>query len=1845
MRLLHLKSIFALFILFLLFSCSEKETTTKTDNPYLFREYIGQFPSARQSVTQPIEINLSKSLDFFSETQEIPSSFVEIQPKTEGKLLIKNPRQLIFIPEKNLKPDTEYLITLKLNRLFDKVPKDLKTYTFSFRTIEPNFSIRTENLQSYSQEWQYLEGILESADYIEPEDLPKLFSVSQDRSPIPVKWQSSNAPANYFSFVIDSIKRKEDDSNILLKWDGSSIKSKTKGEQEFLIPGYNNFKIVDIQTHAPPKASLSINFSDPLDANQDFSGLVKIDSLDNLKYQTEGNVLHVYPSRKVGGELEIKVFPGIKNTQGLTLKEVYSERISFEQVKPAVELISKGVIFPQATSTPLYFKTVNLKAVDVRVIKIYEDNVLEFLQDGNLNNVYEYNLPRVGKRIAKKTIQLKTDEKEKDHWKAHALKLSDFFKADPGALYQVEISFKKEYSLYDCPGQEEENEYLLTAEDQAEEEREERYWNNETHNWRKYIYDWKNRNNPCYPVYYQPDNFVTTNLLGSDLGLIAKKGGDNSYEIFASNLLTAQPESQVNISFYDYQKQKITEKTTASSGKISYKGKETAAFAVAKKGKHYAYLNLENSNALSLSKFDVSGSGLEKGLKGFIYTERGVHRPGDTIHLSFVLNDKENPLPKEVPVIFEVENARGKLIKREVVSDDKSDPHSSNRFYYFPISTRITDETGNWRVRVLAGGAEFTKTLRVATVKPNRLRIKLDFDQDILDAQTPITGKLEGSWLHGAPARNLKAEMEVTLSNAGNVFEDYQQYIFTDPVRRFEQTEIPFTKGQLSEQSVLAFNKKIPINQKAPGMLRATFLTKLFEGGGDFSMDVFSKNLAPFEYFVGMQSPETDEFGSLNVDKNQRFEVISLDKNGKTAAGRNLKVQVYKIEWRWWWSHQEDNLSQYENSRIHRPYMTEEITTDQSGKSHFTLNIPEKDRGRYLIRVIDEKSGHATGNTVYFFKDWFDSDAGDADSAKMLVFSADKKEYNVGETAKITFPSGAGGQALISIENGTKVLSSKWVQTQKTSTEVDLVLTPDMAPNVFVNISLLQPHERVKNDLPIRLYGVIPLKVEDPNSVLKPKINMPDELKPREKFNIKISEENKKAMTYTLAIVEEGLLDLTRFPTPDIHAAFYSREALGVKTFDLYDYVIGAYSGSINNIYEIGGDDAAQAGKKTKANRFKPVVKYLGPFYLKPGETRSHSVELPNYIGSIRTMVIAGDAENAAYGKTEKTTEVKKPLMVLASLPRKLSPGETLKLPVTVFAMEDKIRKVQVDVTTSDALQAIDGKTKTLNFEKPDEKIIDFDYQVQASDKVQKIKVEVSGHGEKASYEVEIDVENPNPFSHKIKDFEIQKNSTEKMTYSPYGVEGTNSVKLELSTLPPMNFTKLLQYLENYPHGCVEQITSTAFPLLFLDEIMDLSSNRKSKFKNDIKEVIQRVGDAQLTNGSLPFWPGQRQSNHWVTSYAGHFMLEAKEKGYALPISFLSNWINFQKRQAREWNIHDYSYNTSLTQAYRLYTLALAGQPELAAMNRLRESQHMTNDAKWRLAAAYALAGRKEVAKDIIRTANTNFYSSRQDLFNYGSPLRNQAMVLETMVILEDDQQREIAISLAKKMNDNPWLNTQETGYSLLAMAKMLRKSGGKEMDLSILQNGKTHSVKTTNSLAEIDLIADDKENNFEIKNNKDNIVYAALYQEGKPALGQEKAEGKNLSIKTVFVDGEGKVLDVSKIRQGTEIEAKISITNTSLDDISVVALTQTFPSGWEIINTSFTELQSGISNQADYTDIRDDRVHFYFDIKKKQTKTFRVKLNASYLGKYYSPGSFAEGMYDRNYYVREKGRWVEIHP
>lgn len=1561
------------------------------------------------------------------------------------------------------------------------------------------------------------------------------------------------------------------------------------------------------------------------------------------------------------GNIQVDVFQGIKNTDGYKLKKTFSETIAFEELKPQVRLINSGTILPNSEELKFNFEAVNLSAVDVRVIKIFEDNVLQLLQDNNLNTNNKYDIKKVGRRIAKKTIQLQSAAENTGKWKAYSIDLSHYFKADPGAIYRIELSYEKSYSLYDCEANPstsnsehdgyddyyEDEEYYegnyAEIDSEDEELREEAYWDNLTYRYKDYSYNWREENNPCHDAYYNENKIISQNLLASNLGVIVKQGANNSYYFAVTNILNTEPEANAKVTIYNFQQQELVSRNTDETGLTLIDSDKKAAFAIVSKGKNTTYIKLHDGNSLSLSKFDVSGNRLQRGLKGYIYGERGVWRPGDTLHLTFMLNDNANKLPSGHPVKLEITDPNGKLVYKNVTTDNL------NNVFKFTVPTVQEDKTGQYNAKVSVGGATFYKGLKIETVKPNRLKIKVEFEDDILTSNTPLKGTLDVKWLHGAVGKNLKTEIKAKFSTAYTAFENYKQYTFNDPTRNFQTEETIIFDGKVDENGLATINNKLAIGKNAPGMLNAQFLVRAFENGGDFSMDAFTKPYAPYESFVGLRSPKGNAYGSFFTDENQAFDIVVVDAKGKPIKRNNLEVKVYKIEWRWWWNSSYDDLSSYVSSSYHKPYSTSKINTDTKGKGTFNLKIPNNERGRYLIRISDPVSGHATGRTAYFYKNWWqNSGSTNKEAAKMLIFSADKEKYNVGETAKLTFASGSEGRALVSIENGTEVLDTKWVKTQKGETTVDVGITPDMAPNVFVNISLLQPHAISANDLPIRLYGIIPIMVEDPETKLEPQLNMPDTLQPEQKFDVQISEKNNKAMTYTIAMVEEGLLDLTRFKTPNAWNEFYKREALGVKTWDVFDDVIGAYSGSIDQVFAIGGDGSAAGGKNKKANRFKPVVTYLGPFKLEAGEKQTHSIKLPNYIGAVRTMVVAADNKNEAYGSTDKSVEVKKPLMVLATLPRKLSPGEKVTLPVTVFAMEPKVKNVSISLKLSNGISVFGEQKKVLTFAKPDEQMAYFQLDVSKAKGINTVEVIATGNGEKSTYKVELDVVNPNPITSKTIDKTLEANASETLNFSTFGVSGTNGATVEFSTLPPMDFSRRLQYLIQYPHGCVEQTTSSVFPQLFLADIFDLTFEKKKEIQTNIENGIKRLGHFQRPSGGLSYWIGENAANDWGgTSYAGHFMLEAEKKGFVLPLTFKNNWIKYQTQAASDWRPSYRSYNSDLAQAYRLYTLALAGSPDLSSMNRLREFSEISNEAKWRLAAAYALAGQKEASDNISQSANINFKPLKNNYYTYGSVDRNRAMALETMVLTKNSKMRDLAETIAKDLSSNRWMSTQTSAFSLLAMAKMVNANGGKALSLSYSINGKTETITTKSAIASRELQVNNGANSITLTNQKDNLVYVRVLNSGKLPLGNEIAEQRGLSISVAYKDLDGNKIDVSKLQQGQDFLATVQVSNLKDYNVNDIALTQIFPSGWEIVNTRFTAFGSSTTSQARFTDIRDDRVNFYFDLSKKgkySTKTFNVMLNAAYLGTYYLYGVQAEAMYDNDFLARTKGQWIEVN-
>ena len=1843
------------FVILITLAISCKKKTVETDNIFKFKDYISYTTSGLTSVASPIQVSFANTVDGWEIDQEITENIISISPFVEGKLTVENNHALRFTPDESLEPATEYTVTVKLGKVYKTIPKEYSNYTFQFKTITPNFNLHTNDLQSYSKEWQYYESVIKSSDIISLNDAKQLIEAFQNGKKLPLTFNESNNKTKFFEFKIDSIQRHIEDSEIVVKWNGKSIGASNKGENKISIPGINNFSIQNVDVIQYPEQHLSINFSDPLKKQQNFDGLVTLQNVKNPKYVVRGNVLKVYPDSKLVGNIQVDVFQGIKNTDGYKLKKPLSETIAFEALKPQARLLKNGSILPNSKELKFNFKAVNLKAVDIRVIKIFEDNILQFLQDNNLNSNNSHDIRKVGRRIAKQTIQLQTESDNTGKWKTYSVDLSKFFKADNGAIYRVELSFNKNYSLYSCEDVSKitnaENDDDYYEEDYYEDEnetsiedenlREEAYWDNITYSYRNRSYRWRERDNPCHNAYYNDNIIVAQNLIASNIGVIAKRGANNSYYFAVTNILDTNPEANASITLYNFQQKELEKTTTDENGLAIIDAEKHAAFAIVSKGKNTSYIKLYDGNSLSLSKFDVSGNRLQRGLKGYIYGERGAWRPGDSLHLTFMLNDENNKLPKSHPVKLQITDPNGKLVYKKVSTDN------INNFFKFTVPTSTEDKTGNYNAKVSVGGATFNKTLKIETIKPNRLKIKIDFENEILTNTEPLKGLLDVKWLHGAPGKNLKAEVKAKFSTSHSGFKKFKDYTFIDPTRAFNTEEFNVFEGTVNAEGVAKISNKLNVGKNAPGMLTAQFLVRAFENGGDFSMDAFSMPYAPYKSLVGLRSPKGNAYGSYFTDENQTFDVVVVDAKGNPIKRNNLEVKVYKIEWRWWWNSSYDNLSSYMSSSYHRPYISSKINTDANGKGILNLKIPDSERGRYLIRISDPISGHATGRTAYFYKNWWqNASSNNKDAAKMLVFSADKETYNVGETAKITFQSGSEGRALVSLENGTEVLDTKWVKTNQGETIVDIPITKDMAPNVFVNISLLQPHAITGNDLPIRLFGVIPLMVEDPNTKLAPQLNMPNVLRPKEPFKVIVSEKNNKAMTYTLAVVEEGLLDLTRFKTPNAWNSFYAREALGVKTWDIFDDVIGAYSGSIDQVFAIGGDGSALAGKNKKANRFKPIVTYLGPFTLKAGAKKSHTIKMPNYIGAVRTMVVAGNHATEAYGSTDKSVEVKKPLMVLASLPRKLSPGEKVTLPVTVFAMEPNIKNVTISLKLSNGITIVGEKSKSLSFAKPDEQMTYFQLDVSKAKGINTVEVIATGNGEKSTYKVELNVINPNPITSKPIDKILEGKTTETLTFSTFGISKTNTATVEFSTMPPMDFSRRLQYLIRYPHGCVEQTTSSVFPQLYLTDIFDLTLDKKQQIQTNIENGIKRLGHFQRPNGGMSYWMGENTANDWGTSYSGHFLIEAEKKGFVLPLTFKSKWIAYQKNAASNWRPSYRAYNSDLAQAYRLYTLALAGSADLASMNRLREFTELSNEAKWRLAAAYALVGQKEASEKISQSANIEFKPTRYNYHTYGSVDRNRAMALETMILTKNEKRRELSQYIAKDLSSKRWMSTQTTAYSLLAIAKMVEANGGKALHIDYTINGKKETINSKNAIAQRELKVNDGNNSISFTNQKDNIVYVRVLNSGKLPLGQELAEQRGLSVTYTYKDLTGKRINVSELQQGQDFVATVKVSNLKNGAVNDVALTQIFPSGWEIVNTRFTDFGEATTSQARFTDIKDDRVNFYFDLKRKgkqDTKTFNVMLNASYLGTYYLPGIQAEAMYDNEYLVRTKGRWIEV--
>lgn len=1754
-------------------------------------------------------------------------------------------KSAVFTPSVPYKANSQIVLSVDCGKLFD-TGKEKDFYKHEFWVSTPSYELTfNEVVLNEQEDAYYVSGIVTTDIPVEEKEIASVLNAKLAKKNQKITW-TQKAERTDWEFSLKTPRAEEKSKFLELTWSGIKLglsKAQDKlfaGSKTIEIPAKSVFSILDINTSKPN--TILVSFSKALDTAQDIASFIFAKDFDGRHFSSfnatiRGNVLTIFSDKSWTSVESMSIEKGIRSSDGIYLAKSSSVNLSERWDLPAVEFLKDNIILPTTQGSVLPIRTKNLAGVLIQVYEIFSQNMQQFLQVNELDETQA--MQRVGEPVWEKKVELDWNDTMQNQWVSRGINLSELVKKYPDGMFHIRITFRKDQIKYECHANHGDFSSIPMPEDKItpyETPTENSCWDYwDSLNYEQRDTFWQYRNDPCHPAFYYPSynekNLISKNVLVSDLGILAKRDVNNSLYVTVADIRTAKPVPNAMVEIRTYAGRVISEQKTNSDGTVIFPDAEKSYIITAAANKQMSYLRIASGTSLSVSHFEIGGEKAENGVKGFIYGERGVWRPGDNLYLTFILQDLEKKLPANIPVIFELTDPLGKLVESRMLDE------SLNGFY--PITTKTNPEavTGQWTASVKIGGKTWTKSLKIETIVPNRLAIDFSTNRKVL-LEDGNTFTIKGSWLHGAPTPNYAADVSVSFSESTTAFDGYSEFTFSNPSNHVDYSREMIWDGKLNSNSTATFTKSLDAGSHLPGKLKAHFTTRIFEPEGGVNAQSTTIPFSPYKGYVGIKLPKGDSARNmLLTDTDHTVDVVFLTEDGKPVDYRELQYKIYKLDWKWWWESDAYSDASYVSSDYADLIDSGEVSI-KNGKGSFKFNIKYPSWGRYMVEVNDGYSGHSAAKIVYI--DWPGwagraQESGSGSSA-MVPLVADKKSYKTGETASIQFSSSKGACALVTIEKSGNIIKQDWIETADETTSYKLPLTENMTPNVYVHVTLLQPHMQTANSLPIRLYGVVPVNVENPKTNLKPVITSVDKMEPNKDATFSVSEAEGREMTYTIAVVDEGLLGLTNFHGQNPKSAFYKKEASQLASWDIYRYVMSAYSGKLETLVAIGGSDDAIDNTTRDQNRFAPVVKYFGPFKLEKGEKKSTTFKMPNYIGAVRAIVVAGS--NGAYGVAEKTVPVKSDLMVQPSLPRTLGVNEKVNVPVTVFNGTASEKDISVSLVSTGSLTYT--KTEQVHIEGNGRKTVNFVLETTSAGTAS-IEVTAKAGSIKASSAVPIDILSRGvPVRYK-ESFVVKAGKHENVKVTTPGEKSTTELKLELSTLPPIDLTNRLSYLIEYPHGCIEQITSGGFPQLYITDYVTLSPDKIAQVKNNVMSVIDRYTNYQTTSGAMGYWPGSNGPHEWGTCYASHFMLEAKNKGYTVPDSLLNPALDYIAEAAANWTETTDSNmsidNSRNIQAYRLFVLALAGKANLGAMNRMNNKE-LESEARLLLAASYAQSGRKNNAKDVLK-----LFSRKRGVFrrlggDFSSSVRESAMYLFSLTALEDSYADKIAKDIAGTLSKDSWLSTQETAWALMSILPYYSSQHEKDAAYTITSSGSSISGKLEKVSATETLVADKSasEQHVIVENKGKKALYGILTASGMSVPGTEKEQNEGLSM-TVYG-----LRDVNASKVGDTVNISVEITNDSGMDLENLALTVPVATCFEFAND---RVAGNYNSNATYTyqDIRDDAIYTYFDLKKNRTVTYKFTAAIPYSGEFYIPAIHAEAMYNNDIAAVKPGQRVKV--
>jgi uncharacterized protein YfaS (alpha-2-macroglobulin family) len=1841
--------------LFMLIVCSKKSSEYQSNVPGSVAEQVGapldlnqaiiQTPPSPLSVNAPIEVEFREPVVPEHRSGVImDKSPFEFKPAIKGKASWVGTRRLRFQPADVLPAGISFQATIKGSVAFGSKRK-VNDFSFSFKTAEQEIIGFQGDIvpDSSGKDMVRFKGTLKFAQKVDPVVVSKELKSKGPKGNVTFSLTSPEATSASLTLVTEPMKRGAKGYMVTFTLPKKYTVGGDEWKKEVYIPESNLFKVLAHMDMSEPNAQQRIygfRFTDPVKTDMDLSGYITISPETDYTISVENKYLKVKGNFLPGAEYSIVIKKGFPSALNTTLTAEYQTSFQFSNLKPELQWISDGIILPSSNNYKLQFKSVNISEVNIQVVEIFNNNIGFFVQNnvldvrngssGNSYSEYDYeseeyyggnsgfqDLDRVGKSIYTKNLSITT---ETNKWVKSELDLSGLFKGKRNSAYVITMKFDRSDLCGNCVSERDQ----VTAGNL--------YYEGDDY-----------YSNPCRDGYYYRNGTYNKVLLASDVALTCKKARDGIH-VFATNIIDAKPASGVSLGVYTYQNQLIEKQTTNGQGHAVFSNAADISYIRGDGENSLALFQISHSS-WEMNTFDVGGADEgEGGLNVFTYTERGVHRPGDTIHLSCIIrNTRDNPSPDQ-PVLLSVYNPQD---QKKFEQKDKCGP---NGLVHFAIPTETGDPTGDWRAEIEIGGKKVFHTLKIEMVKPNRFKVKIDIPDTVKTAQD-ISGSVNAKYLFGTPASNCEAKLDIIFESKEFSPPGYSEFIFKHPMYSFSEQKVTGFEEPLNDEGNGSFSVQVPEDSKIPSLLSGTATATVYEPGGGFTRQSKRFTVVSYSGFVGIKP--LFRYGEARTGEKYGLPVTCVDVHGKPISGHKIKISHYFNRHYWWYDYNySSQRTDRDFRRLETTYLVEEKTILSSNEPQ-NYDIEVEDYGNHFIELTDETSGHTSG--IFF---WASSWGYETTKQKKLpdrntlTIASNKNIYTPGDNVELSFPTPPSGMAIATLEVSNKILAQQVVTfSGKENTTVSFNVTDAMVPNCYAVISLIQPH-KASNDVPIRIYGVKTLQVEDAGSHLPLNVKAPEQIRPGQEFSVQVSSEAKSAATYTLALVDEGLLDLTNFQTPDPWAFYYQKLRLAVATSDNFDDIIQALLPDMDKFFSIGGSEGVeQRSGDQRAQRFKPVVLFAGPITIQPGKTETHTFTMPNYFGSVRMMLVG--CSGKSFTSVEKTIPVKQELIVLPTVPRVSRPLDIFAVPVSIFSLDPAVKKVTVSINVSKELSVVGPSSLTMDFEEPGEKDSLFEVKTGSAIGAAEIKINAKSGSFSAFDNITLPLTAPNPFYTDVIDTVLTGGKQVTMKVDSIGIAGTNKARLVVSRIPDMQISKRLQDLIHYPYGCIEQTTSGAFPQLSIGSIVELTSIQKQEVTTNVNAAINRLQSFLIPDEGFSYWPRSFWStphySDWGTSYAGHFLVEAKRAGYYVPPHLYDTWLRAMVRSAKNVNRGDHRL-----QAYRLFVLALAEKADQGAMNLMRENyiNEMQPLARTLLAAAYYISGQKDVAKKVYQNSQTEITNYRETGATFGSPIRDRALIAYCMIKMDEMAMAgKILLSVTKEYRPWGWYSTQETSISLLALSSLYAKSPltGGDIPFTLAIKGlKTEKMTCKTNQTTIDL-NDAFGREITISTNHKDPMFISLVREGIPLEDKITTERKNMEIARNFYDDDGNPITLTDIKQGEPFWVRYHVQGTTGETIENIALSSMFPSGWEIINYRLEGLEypewirNFDASDGTYMDIRDDRVNWFFDLNEGGSFNCVVKINPSFKGTYRLPPVSVETMYSPDYFARLAGDKVVV--